>query len=238
MTPSDSANSNANGSNVDEKTELSMIANSSSARTSRIRKAPSSMDNYVESGEAFNAAYRSMKKRIKLQNSVKKNKEKSNSVSNTDISAPKIDKISKPITISKSKKRTASSLLKSFHNQLQKQENINITSESAEQIARRECEDKIIALAKSCHKRIKSHFPKSLPTGPAELADLKSAVKQGVQECSTLILDWSSESGKRIGARCKVYWDGDDTWFYGRILNYDSYYDRYYVSLSITIVDI
>jgi hypothetical protein len=33
-----------------------------------------------------------------------------------------------------------------------------------------------------------------------------------------------------IGGNSKIWWDGDNKWFYARILNYDSFYDKHYVS--------
>ena len=71
---------------------------------------------------------------------------------------------------------------------------------------------------------------KELPEGAVELPSLEAAIKRGVKESSTLLLDWASPKAKMIGYSCKVYWDGEDTWFYARILNYDSFYDRHYVS--------
>lgn len=63
------------------------------------------------------------------------------------------------------------------------------------------------------------------------MPDIETAIKRGVKESSTLLLDWASPKAKMIGFLCKVYWDGEDTWFYARILNYDSFYDRHYVSV-------
>jgi len=71
---------------------------------------------------------------------------------------------------------------------------------------------------------------KTLPEGPNEVSDLEAAIKRGVRECSTLLVDWSSVPAKAIGSLCKVYWDGEDSWFYARVLNYDCHYRRYFVS--------
>lgn len=71
---------------------------------------------------------------------------------------------------------------------------------------------------------------KTLPEGPSEVSDVDAAIKRGVRECSTLLVDWSSAPAKAIGSLCKVYWDGEDSWFYARVLNYDSHYRRYFVS--------
>lgn len=74
---------------------------------------------------------------------------------------------------------------------------------------------------------------KVLPEGPNEVSDMEAAIKRGVRECSTLLVDWASVPAKAIGSLCKVYWDGEDSWFYARVLNYDSYYRRYFVSSEV-----
>jgi len=71
---------------------------------------------------------------------------------------------------------------------------------------------------------------KLLSEGPSEVADVEVAIKRGVKECSTLLVDSSSTPAKAIGCLCKVYWDGEDSWFYARVLNYDCHYGRYFVS--------
>lgn len=59
--------------------------------------------------------------------------------------------------------------------------------------------------------------------------DQLSAVKYSVKECSTMLLDWTSTEAHRIGAQCKVFWDGECEWFYARILNYDRIQKRHFV---------
>jgi hypothetical protein len=88
-------------------------------------------------------------------------------------------------------------------------------------------------IAKCRERNSRSARPrKQLPEGAVELPNLETAIKRGVKESSTTLLDWSSPKAKMIGFTCKVYWDGEDTWFYARILNYDSFYDRHYVSIG------
>lgn len=100
---------------------------------------------------------------------------------------------------------------------------------SPQAMVQHEIEEKHIAACREIS--LKSAKPrKLLPEGAVELEDLTTALKRGVKETSTLLLDWSSRKAKMIGNLCKVYWDGEDTWFYARILNYDSFYDRHYVS--------
>lgn len=74
---------------------------------------------------------------------------------------------------------------------------------------------------------------KSLILGTQEPEDMDHAVRMSVEQCSTLLRDWSTPQAKFIGSRCKVYWDEDMTWFPARVLNYDSFYDRHFVSISI-----
>lgn len=95
-----------------------------------------------------------------------------------------------------------------------------------------EIEEKHIARSRD-RKSKSTKAMKVLPEGAVEIPDIKTATRRGVKECSTLLLDWTSPKAKMIGGLCKVYWDGENTWFYARILNYDSYYDRHYVSICL-----
>lgn len=102
-------------------------------------------------------------------------------------------------------------------------------------LALQEIEEKHIAACREV--KLRSAKPrKVLPEGAVELEDMETAIKRGVKETSTLLLDWSCRKAKMIGSLCKVYWDGEDTWFYARILNYDSYYDRHYVSVCLSAI--
>jgi non-homologous end joining protein Ku len=92
-----------------------------------------------------------------------------------------------------------------------------------------EAEERLIALTQARSARAQNMY-KSLPVGADEVIDLTSAVKKGVKESSCLLLDWTTREAKMVGSLCKVYWDGDKTWFYARILNYDSHYKRHFVS--------
>jgi hypothetical protein len=93
-----------------------------------------------------------------------------------------------------------------------------------------ELEEKHIALYRE-RKNKGLRSKKVLPEGAEELPDITAAIKKGVKECSVLPLNWALPKIKMIGHTCKVYWDGEDTWFYARIINYDSFYDRHYVSI-------
>ena len=84
----------------------------------------------------------------------------------------------------------------------------------------------------------REHRPKSqnviyaLPVGPSKPMEMSAAIKKGVKECSKLLLDWSKPAAKLVGSLCKVFWDGENQWFYARILNYDCGFNQHYVSLS------
>ena len=73
------------------------------------------------------------------------------------------------------------------------------------------------------HKRV------PMPIGASDPLEFPAAIKKSVKDCSSLLLDWNQNAAKLIGATCKVFWDGDDEWFYARILNYDQRYDRHFV---------
>jgi hypothetical protein len=71
---------------------------------------------------------------------------------------------------------------------------------------------------------------KSLPIGPARLLDMNTALTQSYVDISIPLYDWTIPEAKMIGWICKVYWDGEDEWFYARILNYDQFHKKHYVS--------
>ena len=66
-------------------------------------------------------------------------------------------------------------------------------------------------------------------TDPMDPMDMMEAIQVSVQTCSAPLVDWNQNAAKLIGATCKIYWDGEDEWFYARILNYDRQSDRHYV---------
>ena len=71
---------------------------------------------------------------------------------------------------------------------------------------------------------------KELPSGAVEMKDMNTALIRSLNESTTLLLDWDGEKCRSVGFCCKVYWDGEEEWFDARILNYDPYHDKYYVS--------
>jgi hypothetical protein len=92
-----------------------------------------------------------------------------------------------------------------------------------------EIEESVISLAQ---KRRNSSTPIMFtPDGPSELPDQISALKKSVSENACLLLDWTTIEAKMVGSLCKVFWDGEDTWFYARILNYDENRRLHYVRL-------
>ena len=74
---------------------------------------------------------------------------------------------------------------------------------------------------------------KSLPEGPADLKDQEAALNQSFVDNTSILCDWNIPEAKMIGHLCKVYWDGEDTWFYARVLNYDRFHKKHYVSVIL-----
>ena len=91
-----------------------------------------------------------------------------------------------------------------------------------------EMEESLIAAA--FRRQTVATSKRELPVGPSEFADMDAALAQGFKEISTPVSDWGSAEAKMIGWICKVYWDGERKWFYARILNYDQYHKKHYVS--------
>ena len=102
---------------------------------------------------------------------------------------------------------------------------------SAKEKEQLEIEENFIFACREHHPKCRSIAP-PLPEGPSKPMEMSAAIKKGVKECGKLLLDWNKPAAKLVGSICKVYWDGDNEWFYGRILNYDCGANRHYVSQS------
>ena len=62
-----------------------------------------------------------------------------------------------------------------------------------------------------------------------EAKSVSEAIRSGIRQGNTLLLDWTHPEVNKIGSLCKVYWDGERNWFYARILNYDRIHNRHLV---------
>lgn len=100
---------------------------------------------------------------------------------------------------------------------------------SAKEREQTEIEETFISNCREHHPKCRN-IPPPLPEGPSKPMEMSAAIKRGVKECSNLLLDWNKPAAKLVGSICKVFWDGDNEWFYGRILNYDCGSNRHYVS--------
>ncbi len=82
---------------------------------------------------------------------------------------------------------------------------------------------------RSARTRFSSHVPDSIST-------VKDAIKYCVKQAPSVILDWTTPQARRIGKPCKVFWEGDEMWYYATILYYDQINDKYFVRvLQFTI---
>ena len=59
-------------------------------------------------------------------------------------------------------------------------------------------------------------------SGPSRPIELEAEIKKSSKECTSPLLDWTKPEARFIGKLCKIYWDGDKVWYYGRIINYDT----------------
>lgn len=66
---------------------------------------------------------------------------------------------------------------------------------------------------------------RELPDGPGEFETLIEAIEAGVHQCTNLLLDWTSSAASLIGSLCRVFWDGENSWYYARVIYYDPVYD-------------
>lgn len=102
------------------------------------------------------------------------------------------------------------------------------TGNTMEEKFRKEAESSFLSRYRALKKSV-GETNKELKSTSSTHTDLSAAVKAGVKEACTPLVDWNCVEAKRIGAKCKVYWDGNKEWFYARILNYDREYDKYYI---------
>ncbi|KAJ1413177.1 hypothetical protein B484DRAFT_402104 [Ochromonadaceae sp. CCMP2298] len=91
-----------------------------------------------------------------------------------------------------------------------------------------ELEERHIAKGRE-RKKGSNRARRMLPEGQVTVEDMQTAVRRSFKETTTPLLDWSSPKCKMIGGNSKIWWDGDNKWFYARILNYDSFYDKHYI---------
>lgn len=96
-------------------------------------------------------------------------------------------------------------------------------------------ENALIVRAKEEQQLIMRHAKRTIAVGATELPSVESAVKKGVKDSCALVIDFVSPETKHIGKLCKVYWDGENQWFYARILYYDSQHDKYFVSAILSL---
>ena len=84
-----------------------------------------------------------------------------------------------------------------------------------------EREDRLMADYQHRLVKVSSYNPQPLPQGPWIVKDLSEAIQCGTTQSQCLLLDWTTPEVKRIGRLCKIYWDGENEWFYARVLYYD-----------------
>eukprot|EP01038_Epipyxis_sp_PR26KG_P012769 gene12769-17121_t len=62
-----------------------------------------------------------------------------------------------------------------------------------------------------------------------EIPNLNAAVRRGVKESSSILLDWTVDGAKWIGSLCRVYWSDDKLWYIARVLYYCQDKDLHYI---------
>ena len=85
-------------------------------------------------------------------------------------------------------------------------------------------EEALIARASEMKARRREHEDlktRDLPEGPSGPIEMETAIRRSAKECTSLLLNWDNPEAQFVGKLCKVYWDGDKVWYYGRIINFD-----------------
>lgn len=67
---------------------------------------------------------------------------------------------------------------------------------------------------------------------PEEFKSQAAAQTFCLADASQVCPDWSLPGAACIGQLCKVYWDGENVWFYARILNFNPSNGRHFVSAN------
>ena len=71
--------------------------------------------------------------------------------------------------------------------------------------------------------------PSAECSGPIENENLAGGILKSVLDCACLLGSWSSTGTYYIGHLCSVYWDGEESWFSARILNYDEVTKKHFL---------
>lgn len=91
-----------------------------------------------------------------------------------------------------------------------------------------ELEEQLIAraFAKPALHGPKKAKPESQPT---EFPSIHAAQSYCLNDCSFLCSDLTVPGAELLGQLAKIYWDGEETWFYARVLNFNASSGEYFV---------
>lgn len=167
--------------------------------SSRVRKRPIKLDNYVE---AVDLPAKKIKKQPQLNN---ENKATVVSSKNKSIAKNRA-----------SERASGKSKPSTLEGELHAEDEKNIATSFAIN-----------------DSRLRRKAVKELPRGPSEELVLSDAIEKGVKGACRLLTNFQSVDAAFIGKLCKVYWDGENEWFYGRILNYDPINKMHFIYYSI-----
>lgn len=216
---------NSNDICIVKDSDSSIDNNADKKRESRERKAPIwRTEGTISDNKAMNDAIR------EHQRKTKKKKTNININNSSIINSSSNDNNTVKVTKINTKKSTEDEIIRTTTMSTIPKAPLSNKDKEEEKILERIMN--LAALANESHKR--SLLPISLPIKKTSVVStLELAILRSVDECTTLINDWSSNSAQLIGRLCKVYWEEEFTWFYARILNYDSKFNRHYIYYAL-----
>lgn len=201
-----------NEEEIDSSKELHVVkagVGESTAPGSRIRKSTIQSDFVTNDAEAL-TTIREYNKQKKIQDALKKTKRKRQERELADAAVAKA-------TVAELQKKP-----KVNKGSVQKP----LNAKQREELEREESLLRIFNERLTHYTLYRTH---KLREETWEAKSISDAIRSGIRQSNTLLLDWTHPEVNKIGSLCKVYWDGEKNWFYARILNYDRVHNRHLV---------
>jgi hypothetical protein len=94
-------------------------------------------------------------------------------------------------------------------------------------------EDEVDRAAPSVDQPADSDSNSKTSTKKSKKSPSASASKQSKADGKQAPIDWDGQAGRLVGARIQHWWDGDESWFCGRIIKYSAAMDKHLVKFDI-----
>jgi hypothetical protein len=104
-----------------------------------------------------------------------------------------------------------------------------------EKLSQEDLEENLIKRAHTIQKSSMTIFKRKISAKPIDFKSQQAAQMYCLSDPLTLPISLDDEVTKPIGNLCKVFWDGENQWYYARILSYDPTSARYFVSIYFSL---